>query len=314
MPVWVCTSRKIISRMSHVMGGCNRPMSAPVGAAERTVLITGWWSVAIAQLVSHTLWAIHGGCLLVPNGEGEQGGLGIGVCMGRKPAGLYQLIARDLRRGPLGRDLFPLRPRPPRHSLDHRRNPWILAAVRRIEVSLADVWQAGPKRGSDRFTAALSGPSAALGPGRGEPSRPQWIRCSGSARRKCQHDGELLAGLAVAGVEDHVLWVGVDADQPGDLARHPVASRVSRIAELPLFRRNHRPSQVPNAVVRRLRVTLRVCPAEHAELCGPCTMQILAPERAQIPPIILNSGGAALRACGAGMSTSPMVVAGFRSA
>ena len=33
-----------------------------------------------------------------------------------------------------------------------------------------------------------------------------------------QDDGELLADLAVAGIEDHVPGVGVDAGQPGDLA------------------------------------------------------------------------------------------------
>ena len=33
-----------------------------------------------------------------------------------------------------------------------------------------------------------------------------------------QDDGELLAGLAVAGVQDHVQGIGVDADRAGDLA------------------------------------------------------------------------------------------------
>jgi hypothetical protein len=33
-----------------------------------------------------------------------------------------------------------------------------------------------------------------------------------------QHDGELLPDLAVAGVEDAVARVGVDAEQAGDLA------------------------------------------------------------------------------------------------
>ena len=33
-----------------------------------------------------------------------------------------------------------------------------------------------------------------------------------------EDDGELLADLAVAGIEHHVLRVGVDADQAGDLA------------------------------------------------------------------------------------------------
>ena len=36
-----------------------------------------------------------------------------------------------------------------------------------------------------------------------------------------EDDGELLAALAVAGVEDPVPGVGVDADQSGDLAGDP---------------------------------------------------------------------------------------------
>lgn len=61
-----------------------------------------------------------------------------------------------------------------------------------------------------------------------------------------QDDGELLPDFAVAGVEDHVLRVNVDADQPGDLALN-----TGLFFRLPDGRLHHRFTQVDGAAGHR---------------------------------------------------------------
>src|SRR5262245_26693226 len=80
------------------------------------------------------------------------------------------------------------------------------------------------------------------------PRHPPYLAALITARRRTasnpssQENRELLPCLPVAGVQDHVLGVGVDADQPSDLAVN-----TSLLFRLPNGRLHHRFTQVDRA-------------------------------------------------------------------
>ena len=99
------------------------------------------------------------------------------------------------------------------------------ATVRRSRSGWGVLAEVGAGRGARRNAgraAASTGPSDNCRPRRAAPSGPPRSRLLGrrlaADRAGGQNDGELLADLTVAGVEDHVPGIGVDAGDASDLA------------------------------------------------------------------------------------------------